>query len=133
MKAASTPFKKKKKQSGVWLTLMPLYLFTLVFVAGPLVYMFVLSFQTRAEVWGVVNQFTLDNYKNIFQPVYLNTFVESFKLALTSTLSFRLFYGKAARAVEKARDAAAHDPVLDQLAHPAVRMDHHFPCKRYAG
>ena len=86
MKAASTPFKKKKKQSGVWLTLLPLYLFTLVFVAGPLVYMFVLSFQTRAEVWGVVNQFTLDNYKNIFQPVYLNTFVESFKLALTSTL-----------------------------------------------
>ena len=67
MKAASTPFKKKKKQSGVWLTLLPLYLFTLVFVAGPLVYMFVLSFQTRAEVWGVVNQFTLDNYKNIFQ------------------------------------------------------------------
>ena len=58
----------------------------MVFVAGPLVYMFVLSFQTRAEVWGVVNQFTLDNYKNIFQPVYLNTFVESFKLALTSTL-----------------------------------------------
>ena len=52
MKAASTPFKKKKKQSGVWLTLLPLYLFTLVFVAGPLVYMFVLSFQTRAEVWG---------------------------------------------------------------------------------
>ena len=35
---------------------------------------------------GCVNQFTLDNYKNIFQPVYLNTFVESFKLALTSTL-----------------------------------------------
>ncbi len=52
---------------------------------------------------------------------------------LRHRLSFRLFYGKAARAVEKARDAAAHDPVLDQLAHPAVRMDHHFPCKRYAG
>ena len=140
MKAASTPFKKKKKQSGVWLTLLPLYLFTLVFVAGPLVYMFVLSFQTRAEVWGVVNQFTLDNYKNIFQPVYLNTFVESFKLALTSTLlicaigyPFGYFMAKLLRAVEKARDAAAHDPVLDQLAHPAVRMDHHFPCKRYAG
>ena len=58
-------------------TSLPLYLFTLVFVAGPLVYMFVLSFQTRAEVWGVVDQFTLDNYKKIFQPVYLNTFVES--------------------------------------------------------
>ena len=34
------------------LTMAPLYLFTLVFVAGPLVYMFVLSFLTRAESWG---------------------------------------------------------------------------------
>ena len=52
MKAASTPFKKKKKQSGVWLTLLPLYLFTLVFVAGPLVYMFVPA-SRRAPRYGV--------------------------------------------------------------------------------
>lgn len=76
----------RKRRGGVWVTLLPLYLFTLVFVAGPLVYMLVLSFQTRAEVWGVVNEFTLSNYANIFQPVYLNTFLESFKLALTSTV-----------------------------------------------
>lgn len=78
--------KKHKKRSSVWLILLPMYLFTLIFVAGPLVYMVVLSFQTRAEVWGVINVFTLDNYKNIFEPVYLNTFLESFKLAITSTL-----------------------------------------------
>ena len=30
MKAASPPVKKKKKQSGVWLTLLPLSLVTVV-------------------------------------------------------------------------------------------------------
>ena len=75
-----------KKHSKLWLTVVPLYVFTLLFVLGPMVYMVVLSFQTRAEVWGVVNQFTLENYKNIFHPVYLQTFVESFKLAITSTV-----------------------------------------------
>ena len=74
-----------RSRAGIWLMLAPLYLFTLLFVAGPLIYMVVLSFQQRAEVWGVVHTFTLDNYKNILTPVYLQTFVESFKLALTST------------------------------------------------
>ena len=75
-----------KKRSGVWLTLLPLYLFTLVFIAGPLLYMVVLSFFTRAEVWGVTDQLTLSNYANIFQPVYLRTFLESLKLALLCTV-----------------------------------------------
>lgn len=77
---------KGRRQSGLWLTLLPLYLFALILVAGPLIYMVVLSFQTRAEVWGVLNKFTLDNYRNILQPAYLNTFVQSLKLAFTSTL-----------------------------------------------
>ena len=77
---------KRRKHTGVWLMLAPLYIFTLLFVAGPLIYMVVLSFQQRAEVWGVVHTFTLENYKNILTPVYLQTFAESFKLALTSTL-----------------------------------------------
>ncbi len=77
---------RRERRSGLWLTLVPLYIFTLLLVVGPLIYMVVLSFQTRAEVWGVVNQFTLDNYKNILQPAYLSTFVQSLKLALVSTL-----------------------------------------------
>lgn len=79
-----------KQRRSLWLMLVPLYVFTLVFVAGPLVYMFILSFETRAETWGVVQEFTLDNYKNIFQPVYLQTFAESFRLAITSTILITL-------------------------------------------
>lgn len=47
--------------------------------------MVVLSFLKRAEIWGVTGEFTLQNYKNIFEPVYLNTFLESIKLALICT------------------------------------------------
>ena len=51
---AGRELQKKRRLRGEALTIVPLYLFTLVFVAGPLVYMVVLSFLTRAETWGVV-------------------------------------------------------------------------------
>ena len=75
----------KNTRRGLWLTLLPMYLFTLVFVAGPLVYMVVLSFLQRDESWGATANFTLQNYTQIFQPVYLQTFADSLGLALLST------------------------------------------------
>lgn len=79
---------EKRKKAGISvLTLLPLYLFTIFFITGPLVYMLILSFLTRAETWGVVNEFTLQNYKNILEPIYLKTFYESFKLAIITTVS----------------------------------------------
>ena len=78
--------KKKRRLRGEALTVLPLYVFTLLFVLGPIVYMIVLSFLTWAETWGVLPEFTLQNYKNIAEPVYLETFWESIKLALTSTV-----------------------------------------------
>ncbi len=74
------------RQKAALLTVAPMYVFTLLFVAGPLVYMLVLSFLQRAEVWGVLNEFTWANYRNIFEPVYLRTFYESFKLASLTTV-----------------------------------------------
>lgn len=64
---------------------LPLFVFTFMFVIGPLIYMLVLSFLQRGEVWGVVNKFTFKNYIDIFEPIYLKTFIESFKLAITTT------------------------------------------------
>ena len=62
-----------------------MYVFTVLFVIGPILYMFLLSFLQRAEVWGVDFSFTLDNYKRILEPLYLKTFKESFQLAFLST------------------------------------------------
>lgn len=72
-------------KSSVWM-LLPLYLFTLVFVAGPLIYMVALSFSSADAGYGVSWGFTLKNYARILEPVYLNTFAGSFKLAFTSTV-----------------------------------------------
>lgn len=80
-KTAQSSIDKK----GTWVLLVPMYIFTIVFVGLPILYLFVLSFMSRAEVWGVDFTFTLDNYKRILEPLYLNTFVESLKLAVTST------------------------------------------------
>ncbi|HJB88186.1 MAG: ABC transporter permease [Blautia sp.] len=75
---------RRRRSSSVWM-ILPLYIFTIVFVAGPLIYMVALSFSQSAETFGVEWAFTLENYKKILEPVYLETFLESFQLALTST------------------------------------------------
>ncbi len=96
----------KKRRNATLLTL-PLYLFTLAFVLGPLVYMLVLSFMTREGEMGVKAVFTVDNYKNIFLPVYRDTFTQSLRLGLVTTAATTLIgYPYAyfmARAKEKTR------------------------------
>ena len=75
----------KRKGNSNAAFLAPLYIFTVIFLIGPLVYMLVLSFLTRAETWGVVGEFTLRNYLKILEPIYLNTFAQSFKVAIVTT------------------------------------------------
>ena len=77
---------KRKQARGQFLMVLPLILFTVLFIVGPIVYMVVLSFLTRGETWGVVPEFTLKNYADITQPVYLQTFGQSLRLAVISTL-----------------------------------------------
>ena len=80
--------KKRKTSSGKGNTafLAPMYIFTILFVGLPILYMFLLSFLSRAEVWGVDFDFTMENYKRILEPLYLNTFKESFGLAAITTI-----------------------------------------------
>ena len=87
--------KKRKTSSGKGNTalLAPMYIFNILFVGLPILYMFLLSFLSRAEVWGVDFDFTMENYKRILEPLYLNTFKESFGLAaITTVLVFLLGY-----------------------------------------
>ena len=75
----------RKKNRMTWAAL-PLYLFTILFVVGPMIYMTALSFASNKGGYGVEWTFKLDNYRQIFQPVYLQTFGQSFQLAISSTL-----------------------------------------------
>ncbi len=72
-----------KKRGGIYLLwVLPIYVFTIVFVFLPLVYMIIFSFRVDVDEIG---QYTLENYMNIFEPVYLKTFWESLKLAFLCT------------------------------------------------
>ncbi|MEG0853213.1 MAG: ABC transporter permease [Angelakisella sp.] len=81
MKHKATPQTQK-----TWMLSIPLLVFTVVFVALPLLYILVLSFLQKDVLWGVTNQLTLDNYKKMLDPVYLKTFGDSLKLAFTTTI-----------------------------------------------
>ena len=76
----------KNKKIKEYLLRIPIYAFTLLFVVLPLVYMVVISFLTKASTWGFDLTPTLDNYNKVFEPFYLNIFLQSLKLALASTL-----------------------------------------------
>jgi spermidine/putrescine transport system permease protein len=79
--------KRKLPQASAILNgALPMFAFTLIFILFPLVYMVVLSFMRRQGSWGVVAEFTLRNYQRITEPVYAATFVQSLRLAFTSTL-----------------------------------------------
>ena len=64
---------------------LPLYIFTVVFVLFPVIYMVILSFMQKHGAWGITPEFTLRNFKRIGETVYLQTFAESIKLAFLST------------------------------------------------
>ncbi len=64
----------RRKWNRWTFTLAPLYVFTLLFVVGPLLYMVAISFASNKEGYGVIWRFTAENYKKIFDPVYLETF-----------------------------------------------------------
>ncbi len=85
---------KKRKSSGKALSLgaLPMLLWTLVFVAIPLLYILWMSFMKRSATWGVVAQFTLDSYQKILSPTYLKVFAQSMWVALLTTL-FTLLLG----------------------------------------
>lgn len=76
----------RKKKDKAWTMAVPLYLFTIVFVVIPLIYIVVLSFLQKDVLWGVTNQFTLNNYAKMFDPVYGKTFLDSLKLAFATTI-----------------------------------------------
>lgn len=77
---------KQKRKNTPLLLVLPLYVFTTFFVLLPLIYILVLSLLRKDILWGVTNEFTLDNYRKIFDPVYLKTFADSLKLAFATTL-----------------------------------------------
>jgi len=75
-----------KMKNKWWVCVAPLYIFTLLFVLGPLIYMFALSFATNNDGVGFSWQFTMENYTKMADPTYIRCFTESFKMAVVTTI-----------------------------------------------
>ncbi len=80
---------KKIKQD---LPAIPILAWIGLLVGIPLIYVVVLSFLSRDSLGNIVFEFNLENYKRIFDPVYLKVFYNSFLLA-TLTGLITLFVG----------------------------------------
>lgn len=68
----------RKRQN---LTAIPVLVWIGLLVGIPLIYVISLSFLKRDSLGNIVFEFTLQNYKRIFDPVYLKVFGNSFLLA----------------------------------------------------
>lgn len=77
--------KSNKAKRVISPTVWILYAWTAIFVFLPLVYVVAITFLKKDEIWGLTNQFTLDNYANLLNPVYLKVFGESFLVAIATT------------------------------------------------
>lgn len=75
---------KKIKQNA---PAIPILVWIGFLVGVPLIFVLVLSFLSRDNLGNIVFQFTLDNYKKIFDPIYLKVFFDSFLLAALTALT----------------------------------------------
>ncbi len=66
---------------------LPMYLWAIALVFVSLLYVIGLSFMTRGENIGVVNEFTLKNYARLFAPQYLRVLLNSLQLAIITTVA----------------------------------------------
>lgn len=74
---------KRIKQN---LPALPILGYLLLLVGIPLLLVVILSFLTRDSLGNIIFEFTPDNYRKMFDPVYLRVFLNSFSLALFTGL-----------------------------------------------
>lgn len=64
----------------------PLIIYTLCLIALPLLYIFIISFFKSDSYGGMIEEFTLVNYMELFDSVYIKIFLQSFLVAILTTI-----------------------------------------------
>ena len=78
---------ENKKDRASLLLSMPMIVWTLVFVGATIGYIIVLSFMKRnPDGFGVLPQFTLENYAKLADANYMRIFWNTLVLAVQTTL-----------------------------------------------
>lgn len=76
---------KENKKIFKVIFLLPVLVYTLLLILLPLLYVLFLSFFKSDSYGGIIYNFTLSNYIDIFDSTYVNLFLKSFIIALVTT------------------------------------------------
>ncbi|AVK48857.1 spermidine/putrescine ABC transporter permease [Clostridium sp. MF28] len=77
---------KKKINMPLITTVGPVSAWMILLVAIPFIYVFVMSFMNKGAYGGVVIGFTLNNFVQVFDPLYLKVFGESLLISAFTTI-----------------------------------------------
>ncbi|WP_297426192.1 ABC transporter permease [Clostridium sp.] len=77
---------KKKINLPLITTVGPVSAWMILLVAIPFVYVFIMSFMNKGAYGGVVIGFTLNNFIQVFDPLYLKVFGESLLISAFTTI-----------------------------------------------
>lgn len=77
---------KKKKSLEKLIMVLPVSLWMILLVAIPFIYVLGISFLEKGTYGGVTLNFTLENYKAVFNPLYMKVFGESLIIAGITTI-----------------------------------------------
>lgn len=75
-----------KNSKGVLKTISPIFVWMMCFFVVPIILIVLISFFTRGQYGDVVYKATLDNYKRLYNPLYVKIFFNSLLISLVTTL-----------------------------------------------
>lgn len=78
--------KKNNNILSQFITVGPIVFWMILFIFIPMLYIFTISFMQKGTYGGVVAEFTLENYKNMMNPLYIDIFMKSLYIALATTI-----------------------------------------------
>ena len=64
---------------------VPIIIYTLILIVLPLVYVLFLSFTKNDSYGGIIYDFTLSNYAQVFDSTYMSIFFKSVLIGLLAT------------------------------------------------
>lgn len=78
--------KTKGSKIFKWIFTIPVIIYAVFLIALPLIYIFIISFFQSDSYGGMNITFTLSNYLELFESVYIKIFLQSFLIAIITTI-----------------------------------------------
>lgn len=76
----------KKNNLVKWMFILPIIIYTVFLIALPILYIIIISFFKSDSYGGMIQTFTLQNYIELFDVVYLKIFLKSALIAIVTTI-----------------------------------------------